>query len=72
MAVFLYIPNIKGGATEKNHEGWVKVDSLQFGVGRHLNDPYGHASSRETGFPKVSEVHFYDLETYLEGSVSIS
>ena len=57
MAVFLFIPNIKGGATEKNHEGWVKVDSLQFGVGRHLNDPYGHASSRETGFPKVSEVH---------------
>ena len=32
MAVFLFIPGIKGGTTEKNHEGWVKVDSLQFGV----------------------------------------
>jgi hypothetical protein len=39
MAVFLFIPGIKGGTTEKNHEGWVKVDSLQFGVGRSLNDP---------------------------------
>jgi len=57
MAVFLFIPGIKGGSTEKNHEGWVKVDSLQFGVGRQLNDPYGHATSRESGFPKVSEVH---------------
>ena len=35
----------------------MKVDSLQFGVGRSLNDPYGHATSREAGFPKVSEVH---------------
>lgn len=57
MAVFLYIPGIKGGATEKNHEGWVKVDSLQFGVGRSISMPLGAATSREAGMPNVSEVH---------------
>jgi len=57
MALYLKIPGIKGGATEKNHEGWVKVDSLQFGVGRSLNQPTGAATSREAGQPNVSEVH---------------
>jgi type VI secretion system secreted protein Hcp len=57
MAVFLFIPDIKGGATEKKHEGWVKVDSLQFGVGRSLSNPFGAATSREAGQPTVSEVH---------------
>jgi len=57
MAVYLKIDGINGGATEKSHNQWIKVDSLQFGVGRSLNDPYGHATSREAGFPKVSEVH---------------
>lgn len=57
MAIFLFIPGIKGGATEKKHEGWVKVDSLQFGVGRSLNNPLGAATSREAGQPNVSEIH---------------
>ena len=57
MAVYVKIDGIDGGATEKGHKQWIKVDSLQFGVGRSLNDPYGHATSREAGFPKVSEVH---------------
>jgi len=57
MAVFIQIPDIKGGSTEKNHVGWIKVDSLQFGVGRSLNNPLGHATSREAGQPNVSEIH---------------
>jgi type VI secretion system secreted protein Hcp len=57
MAVFLKIPGINGGATEKKHEGWVKVDSLQFGVGRSISAQVGSVSSREAGMPNVSEVH---------------
>ncbi len=57
MAVFVQIPGITGGSTEKNHVGWIKVDSLQFGVGRSLNNPLGHATSRESGQPNVSEIH---------------
>jgi type VI secretion system secreted protein Hcp len=57
MAVFLQIPGIKGGATEKNHEGWVKVDSLSFGVSRGISMPLGAARDREAGLPNVSEVH---------------
>jgi type VI secretion system secreted protein Hcp len=57
MSVFVQIPSITGGATEKNHTGWIQVDSLQFGVGRSLNNPLGHATSREAGQPTVSEIH---------------
>ncbi|HMK85627.1 MAG TPA: type VI secretion system tube protein Hcp, partial [Steroidobacteraceae bacterium] len=37
--------------------GWIMVDSLQFGVARNLNNPLGHATSREAGQPNVSEIH---------------
>jgi type VI secretion system secreted protein Hcp len=57
MAVFVKIPDITGGATEKKHVGWIKVDSLQFGVGRSLNNPLGAATSREAGHPTISEIH---------------
>jgi type VI secretion system secreted protein Hcp len=57
MSVYVQIPNITGGATEQNHTGWIQVDSLQFGVGRALNNPLGHATSREAGQPNVSEIH---------------
>jgi len=57
MSVYVQIPAITGGATETNHTGWIQVDSLQFGVGRALNNPLGHATSREAGQPNVSEIH---------------
>jgi type VI secretion system secreted protein Hcp len=57
MAVYVQIPNITGGATEQNHTGWIQMDSLQFGVARALNNPLGHATSREAGQPTVSEIH---------------
>ena len=56
MAVYVQIPNVTGGATEQNHTGWIQMDSLQFGVARSLNNPLGHATSREAGQPTVSEI----------------
>jgi type VI secretion system secreted protein Hcp len=57
MSVYVQIPAVTGGATETNHVGWIQVDSLQFGIGRALNNPLGHATSREAGQPNVSEIH---------------
>lgn len=57
MAVYLKIPDIKGGATEDNHKEWIKVDSLQFAVTRNLKNPFGAATNRESGHPTVSEIH---------------
>jgi type VI protein secretion system component Hcp len=34
MSVYLFIPKINGGVTEKNHVKWIQVDSMQFGVHR--------------------------------------
>ncbi len=56
MAIYVNIPSIKGSATEKNHEGWLKVDSFQFGVGRAISSPVGGGTNREASQPSVSEI----------------
>jgi len=54
--VYLKIPGINGGATEDNHKQWIALDSMQFGVGRHISTPVGVGTGREAGVPQVSEV----------------
>ena len=56
MAVYLKIPGIDGGATEQNHKQWIRLDSMQFGVGRHISTPVGVGTGREAGVPQISEV----------------
>ncbi len=56
MSLYLKIPGINGGATEKNHKQWIALDSMQFGVGRHITTPVGVGTGREAGVPQVSEV----------------
>jgi type VI secretion system secreted protein Hcp len=56
MAVYLFVPGIKGSVTEKNHKDWIKVDSMQFGVGRAISTPVGASQQREAGQPSVSEI----------------
>jgi type VI secretion system secreted protein Hcp len=57
MAIYLKIDKINGGATEKNHKEWIKLESLQFGVSRAVSMTVGHATSREAGQPSISEIH---------------
>jgi type VI secretion system secreted protein Hcp len=57
MAVFLKVPGIDGGVTEQDHETWIRLDSMQFGVGRRISTPFGAATGREAGAPTVSEIH---------------
>jgi type VI secretion system secreted protein Hcp len=69
MSVYLYIPKINGGVTEKNHKQWIQVDSMQFGVHRNVRSDIGRATDRETGAPTVSEVSF--AKTMDESSIEL-
>jgi type VI secretion system secreted protein Hcp len=56
--IFLkFATEIKGEVTEAGHEGWMNVDSIQFGVGRSITST-GGGSDRETSNPSFSEVTF--------------
>ncbi len=47
---------IKGDVTAAEHEGWVELNSFQWGVGRGISSPTGAAADRESSAPSVSEV----------------
>jgi len=48
--------SVKGDATAANWEGWVELNSFQFGVGRGISSPTGGSADRESSAPSVSEI----------------
>jgi type VI secretion system secreted protein Hcp len=56
MAIYLKFGKIEGNVSEKGHEKWLDVHSLQFGIGRGISTPTGNTGNREASLPSVSEV----------------
>jgi len=59
MPIYIKYGDIKGDVTAEGHkgaEGWVEVNSFQFGVGRGISSPTGGSDDREATAPSVSEV----------------
>jgi len=60
MAAYLkYGTTIKGESLAEGHkgtDGWIEINSVQWGVGRGISTPVGAASKREASAPNVSEV----------------
>ena len=56
MAIYLKYDGIDGEATQQDHQKWVDLGSLQFGIGRTINTASGSTSNREASEPSVSEV----------------
>jgi type VI secretion system secreted protein Hcp len=52
-AIYMKIEGIKGEVIAKGHEGWIEVNSAQFGVGRGISSPVG--GTRDTSPPNLSE-----------------
>src|SRR3954466_14514377 len=51
--------DIKGDVTAEGHmgsDGWVEVNSFQFGVGRGISSPTGGSADREASAPSISEI----------------
>jgi type VI secretion system secreted protein Hcp len=56
MAIFLKYGSIIGETTQKTHEKWIEIQSMQFGVGRGISSGVGGGSKREATAPSVSEI----------------
>lgn len=58
MAIYIKLGNIAGNVTAKGYEGWVEVDSFNFGVNRMISMETGNLANRENTRPHFSEVNF--------------
>ncbi|MFL0809007.1 MAG: type VI secretion system tube protein Hcp [Agarilytica sp.] len=56
--IFIEYEGIEGNATAKGYEKHIRVDSLQFGVGRGITMEPGNLANREATRPSLSEVTF--------------
>ena len=57
MAIFMNYNGlkIKGNVTADGYKDWIKIDSLQFGIGRGISMEAGNMSNREATRPSLSE-----------------
>jgi type VI secretion system secreted protein Hcp len=53
--VFIKMDSITGEVTAKGYEGYIKLDSFQWGMGRAISSPVG-GGPRETSPPSFSEL----------------
>jgi type VI secretion system secreted protein Hcp len=59
MPIYIKYGDIKGDVTADGHkgtDGWVEVNSFQFGVGRGISSPTGGSADREASAPSISEI----------------
>ena len=59
MPIYIKYGDIKGDCTAEGHkgtDGWVEINSFQFGIGRGIASPTGGSSDRESSAPSVSEI----------------
>jgi type VI secretion system secreted protein Hcp len=56
MPIYIKYGDIKGDVTAEGHkgsDGWVEINSFQWGVGRGISSPTGGAHDREASAPSV-------------------
>ncbi|ARU54969.1 MAG: type VI secretion system tube protein Hcp [Pseudomonadales bacterium] len=58
MAIFMQWDggSIKGNVTAEGYTDWIKLENVQFGVGRGITMEAGNMSNREATRPSISEV----------------
>jgi len=56
MPIYMNYNNIAGDVTASGHEGWIELNSFQWGVGRGISSPTGASADRESSAPSVSEI----------------
>ena len=59
MPIYIKYGDIKGDVSADGHkgsDGWVEINSFQWGVGRGISSPTGGSADRESSAPSVSEI----------------
>ena len=47
---------VKGNVTTEGYENWIRIETMSFGLGRHVSMEAGHMSNREATRPNITEV----------------
>jgi len=55
MILLKFEPEIKGDSKVAKHDGWITIDSIQYGVGRAITSS-GTGAERDTSNPSFSEI----------------
>src|SRR5947209_18299144 len=56
MPIYMNYNNIQGDVTADGYQGWIELDSFQWGVGRDIASPTGSSADRESSAPAISEI----------------
>jgi len=59
MPIYMKYGDIKGDVSAEGHkgtDGWVEVNSFQFGIGRGISSATGGSADREATAPSISEI----------------
>ena len=57
MAAYLKIANVTGEAADKNHKGWIDLESFHTGVHRHQQMGAQGAQRHNTGIAQLEPIH---------------
>ena len=55
MSFYLQINNIPGSVSEKSHQNWIKLNSLDFGVHRNIISQPGKTTDREGATARIGD-----------------
>jgi type VI secretion system secreted protein Hcp len=56
MAIYMQVDGIKGSSTAQGYEGWIELNSFQWGVSRSIGTAARGAAARESASPTISEI----------------
>ncbi|NJM32142.1 MAG: type VI secretion system tube protein Hcp [Limnobacter sp.] len=56
MSVFIKYDGIEGQASDEGHKGWMRVDSMEWGIQRNINSDTAVEGEREAGNATVSDL----------------
>ncbi|MDN3519573.1 type VI secretion system tube protein Hcp [Aquisalimonas lutea] len=56
MSIFMNYDGLKGEATDKNHQDWIDVDQLSWGVRRNITSNTATAKDRESANAEITDL----------------
>ncbi|SRR5690554_5790409 len=56
MSIFMNYDGIKGESADSNHQGWMDIDSIQWGVNRRITAASSTQNDRESANAEISDL----------------
>lgn len=59
MPIFMKIEGVTGAVTAKNHEAWIEIDTMHFGMSTDAYTQPGHVCDRIRSQPHLDEIRIF-------------